>query len=64
MTKGLGSTNCQLEQSHGNVKYSIENIVNNSQYIVNYSQYMWCQVGATLIGGIALKVVQVSNLLL
>lgn len=53
MTKGLGSTNWQLEQSHRNVKYSIENIVNNSQYIVNYSQYS--QVGATLIGGDCFK---------
>ena len=43
--RGLRSTNWQLQNSHGDVKYSIGNIVNSIVITV------WCQVGTGNIGG-------------
>lgn len=38
--EGLRSTNRQLHNSHGNVKYSIENIANNITIVLNgYQTY-------------------------
>lgn len=45
--KGL-STNCQLQSSHRDVKYSTEY---SQQYCSNY---VWCQVAARLNWGITL----------
>ena len=42
--KGLRSTNWQLQNSHGDVKHSIGNIVNNILLTI------WCQVGSRLTG--------------
>ena len=47
--KGLRSTNCQLWKYHGDIKYSIINIVNNIE-ITMYG----VRVGTGLIGVIAL----------
>ena len=55
--KGLRSTNWYLENSYGDIKYSIGNIVNNILITINVSRWVLAISGGQLYA-VHLKVVQ------